>query len=140
LTEQTVLEDNLDILSGLIQPNQGAISINDNSFKKINLNQFRSQIESIIYGETPFEGTVLENTFKNRTVSEETLKWAIEGMQLKEFIKSLPQGRHSSFPEGKQLSSSNAQKLLLARSIISRPRFYFMKTLQTTWMTKLPMK
>jgi ABC-type siderophore export system fused ATPase/permease subunit len=56
LTEQTVLKDNLDthILSGLIQPNQGAISINDNSFKKINLNQFRSP-ESIIYGETPFD-------------------------------------------------------------------------------------
>jgi ABC-type transport system involved in Fe-S cluster assembly fused permease/ATPase subunit len=37
---------------------------------------------------------VLENiTFKKRTVSEETLKWAIEGMQLKEFIKSLPQGQ-----------------------------------------------
>jgi ABC-type bacteriocin/lantibiotic exporter with double-glycine peptidase domain len=48
------------ILSGLIQPNQGAISINDNSFKKINLNQFRSQIK-YHYGETPFEGTVLEN-------------------------------------------------------------------------------
>jgi ABC-type bacteriocin/lantibiotic exporter with double-glycine peptidase domain len=47
-------------LSGLIQPNQGAISINDNSFKKINLNQFRSQIESIIYGETPFEGLCLK--------------------------------------------------------------------------------
>jgi ABC-type bacteriocin/lantibiotic exporter with double-glycine peptidase domain len=115
------------ILSGLIQPNQGAISINDNSFKKINLNQFRSQIESIIYGETPFEGTVLENiTFKNGTVSEETLKWAIEGMQLKEFIKSLPQGLDTAlFPEGKQLSSSNAQKLLLARSIISRPKILF---------------
>jgi ABC-type bacteriocin/lantibiotic exporter with double-glycine peptidase domain len=68
LTEQTVLKDNLDThIVRLIQPNQGAISINDNSFKKINLNQFRSQIESIIYGETPFEGTVLENiTFKNR--------------------------------------------------------------------------
>jgi ABC-type ATPase involved in cell division len=33
--------------------------------------------------------------------------------------------RHSSFPEGKQLSSSNAQKLLLARSIISRPKILF---------------
>jgi ABC-type bacteriocin/lantibiotic exporter with double-glycine peptidase domain len=88
-------------LSGLI-PNQGAISINDNSFKKINLNQFRSQIESIIYGETPFEGTVLENiTFKNATVSEETLKWAIEGMQLKEFIKSLPQGLTQLFSRRK---------------------------------------
>ena len=115
------------ILSGLIQPSHGAISINDNSFKKINLNQFRSQIESIIYGETPFEGTVLENiTFKNTTVSEETLKWAIEGMQLKEFIKSLPQGLDTAlFPEGKQLSSSNAQKLLLARSIISKPKILF---------------
>jgi ABC-type transport system involved in cytochrome bd biosynthesis fused ATPase/permease subunit len=31
---------------------------------------------------------VLENiTLKNNAVSEETLKWAIEGMQLKEFIK-----------------------------------------------------
>jgi ABC-type bacteriocin/lantibiotic exporter with double-glycine peptidase domain len=40
---------------------------------------------------------VLENiTFKNRTVSEETLKWAIEGMQ-KEFIKSLPQGLTALF-------------------------------------------
>jgi ABC-type bacteriocin/lantibiotic exporter with double-glycine peptidase domain len=70
---------------------------------------------------------VLENiTFKNTTVSEETLKWAIEGMQLKEFIKSLPQGLDTAlFPEGKQLSSSNAQKLLLARSIISKPKILF---------------
>jgi ABC-type multidrug transport system fused ATPase/permease subunit len=45
-------------------------------------------------------------------------------MQLKEFIKSLPQGLDSFFPEGKQLSSSNAQKLLLARSII-RPKILF---------------
>ncbi|PKH66318.1 ABC transporter ATP-binding protein/permease [Flavobacterium sp. ALD4] len=115
------------ILSGLIQPSHGAISINDNSFKKINLNQFRSQIESIIQGETPFEGTVIENiTFKNTTASEESLKWAIEGMQLKKFIKSLPQGLDTPlFPEGKQLSSSDTQKLLLARSIISKPKILF---------------
>ena len=115
------------ILSGLIQPSHGAISINDNSFKKINLNQFRSQIESIIQGETPFEGTVIENiTFKNTNASEESLKWAIEGMQLKKFIKSLPQGLDTPlFPEGKQLSSSDTQKLLLARSIISKPKILF---------------
>jgi hypothetical protein len=34
-----------------MQPTVGTVS-NDNSFKKINLNQYRSQIESIVYGET----------------------------------------------------------------------------------------
>jgi ABC-type transport system involved in Fe-S cluster assembly fused permease/ATPase subunit len=38
---------------------------------------------------------------KNATVSEETLKWAIEGMQLKEFIKSLPQGLDTLFSRRK---------------------------------------
>jgi hypothetical protein len=38
------------------------------------------------------KGLCLKTLPLKTTVSEETLKWAIEGMQLKEFIKSLPQG------------------------------------------------
>jgi ABC-type bacteriocin/lantibiotic exporter with double-glycine peptidase domain len=115
------------VLSGLMQPTGGAIYINDDSFKKININQYRSQIETIIYGETPFEGSVIENiTFKNALIKDETLKWAIEAMQLKDFVKSLPKGLATPiFPEGKQLSSSNAQKILMARSIISQPKILF---------------
>jgi ABC-type bacteriocin/lantibiotic exporter with double-glycine peptidase domain len=115
------------ILSGLMQPTEGAIYINDDSFKKININQYRSQIESIIYGETPFEGSVIDNiTFKNASITDDTLKWAIEGMQLADFVKSLPKGLLTPiFPEGKQLSSSNAQKILLARSIITTPKMLF---------------
>lgn len=115
------------ILSGLVQPTLGNVSINDNSFKKINLNQYRSQIESIVYGETPFEGTLAENiSFKNKGIPENNLNWALEGIQLKEFVKSLPNGLETAiFPEGKQLSSSNAQKILLARSIISKPKILF---------------
>jgi ABC-type bacteriocin/lantibiotic exporter with double-glycine peptidase domain len=42
------------------------------------------------------------------------------------FIKSLPQGLDTKiFPEGRQLSSSNAQKILLARCIISKPKVLF---------------
>lgn len=115
------------ILSGLVQPTLGTVSINDNSFKKINLNQYRSQIESIVYGETPFEGTLGENiSFKNKGILEENLRWALEGVQLKDFVKSLPNGLETAlFPEGQQLSSSNAQKILLARSIISKPKILF---------------
>jgi ABC-type multidrug transport system fused ATPase/permease subunit len=46
-------------------------------------------------------------------------------MQLKEFIKSLPQGLDTALFQKEKKSSSNAQKLLLARSIISRPKILF---------------
>lgn len=115
------------LLSGLIQPTSGSFYINDDTFRKINLKQYRSQIGSIIHGETPFEGTILENiTFKDASIPFEDIKWAIDGVQLSSFIKSLPKGLDTKiFPEGKQLSSSNAQKILLARSIIHRPKILF---------------
>jgi ABC-type bacteriocin/lantibiotic exporter with double-glycine peptidase domain len=115
------------ILSGLIQPTSGSFYINDDTFRKIDLKQYRSQIGTIIHGETPFEGTILENiTFNDDTVLNEDLKWAIESVQLSGVIKSLPKGLDTKiFPEGRQLSSSNAQKLLLARSIIHKPRILF---------------
>ena len=115
------------ILSGLLQPTTGSFYINDDTFKKINLKQYRSQIGSIIYGETLFEGSILDNiTFKDAAITTEDLKWAIHGVQLTNHIKSLPYGLDTIvFPEGKQLSSSNSQKILLARSIIHKPKILF---------------
>ncbi|HTG66679.1 MAG TPA: ATP-binding cassette domain-containing protein [Flavobacterium sp.] len=115
------------ILSGLLQPTAGAFYINDDTFKKINLKQYRSQIGSIIHGETPFEGTILSNiTFNDKSVSSEDLKWAITGLQLTDLIKSLPKGLDTGiFPEAKQLTSSNVKKILLARSIIHKPKILF---------------
>ncbi|MFZ4678731.1 MAG: peptidase domain-containing ABC transporter [Flavobacterium sp.] len=115
------------ILSGLIQPTSGAFFINDDTYRKIDLQQYRSQIATIINGETPFEGTILENiTFNNPAITQENIKWAIESVKLGSFIKSLPKGLETKiFPEGKQLSSSNAQKILLARSIVNKPKILF---------------
>jgi ABC-type bacteriocin/lantibiotic exporter with double-glycine peptidase domain len=115
------------ILSGLIQPTSGSFYINDDTFRKIDLKQYRSQIGTIIQGETPFEGTIMENiTFNDDTISNEDLKWAIESVQLSSVIKSLPKGLETRiYPEGRQLSSSKTQKLLLARSIIHKPKILF---------------
>ena len=115
------------ILSGLLNPTSGSFFINDDTYRKIDLDQYRSQIATIINGETPFEGTILENiTFNNPSISQEDLKWAIESVKLGTYIKSLPKGLETKiFPEGRQLSSSNAQKILLARSIINKPKILF---------------
>lgn len=117
------------ILSGLMQPTAGTFIINDDTFHKINIRQFRSQIGTIIIGETPFEGTILENiTFNQEEVSQKDLKWALDAVQLTPYIKTLSDGLDTLiFPEGKQLSSSNAQKILLARCIISRPKILFLE-------------
>jgi ABC-type bacteriocin/lantibiotic exporter with double-glycine peptidase domain len=115
------------LLSGLLQPSSGLFYINDDTFQKIDLKQYRSQIGSVIYGETPFEGSILDNiTFKDSTVSQENIKWAIDAVQLSSFVKTLSNGLSTIiFPQGRQLSASNAQKILLARSIIHKPKILF---------------
>ena len=115
------------VLSGLLHPTSGNFIINDDTFKKIDVKQYRSRIGSIIQGETPFEGTILENiTFNDKNISSEDLKWALDGVQLTSFVKTLPKGLDTEiFPEAKELSSSNAQKILLARSIIHKPNILF---------------
>ena len=115
------------LLSGLIHPSSGSFYINDDTFQKMDLKQYRSQIGSVIYGETPFEGSILDNiTFKDSSISQENLKWAVESVQLSSFIKTLPNGLDTIiFPQGRQLSASNAQKILLARSIVHKPKVLF---------------
>ncbi len=115
------------ILSGFIQPTSGSFFINDDTYRKIDLSQYRSQVGAILQGETPFEGTILENiTLNNPLISNQDLKWAIESVQLGSFIKTLPDGLDTKiFPDGRQLSSSNAQKIILARSIVNKPRILF---------------
>ena len=117
----------IKLLCGVLEPGTGSLYINDDTFRKLNTNQFRSQIGWILHGESTFEGTLLENiTFNNPNISFEEVKWAVESVQLTSFIKSLSKGLNTPiFPESKQLSSSNAQKILLARSIIQKPKMLF---------------
>lgn len=115
------------LLSGVLQPTSGAFFINDDTFRKIDIAQYRSHIGTIIQGETPFEGTILENiTFNDKSITPDDLKWALDAVQLTPFIKTLPKGLDTEiFPEGRQLTSSNAQKILLARSIVHKPAILF---------------
>jgi ABC-type bacteriocin/lantibiotic exporter with double-glycine peptidase domain len=127
------------VLSGLIEPSSGTYFINDDTFLKIDKNQLRSHISVVMQEDTPFEGSILENiTFLNPLVTNEQVKWAIDSVGLGEFIKSMPEGLDTKIvPEGKQLSSSNAQKILIARSIVTQPKVLLLEDPLNKMDTKL---
>lgn len=113
----------LRIIAGVLEPSKGDIYINDVSLKGIYLNHYRTQIGHSLSGETPFEGTILENiTFGDSAISEETINWAVEKTGLREFVKHQPKGiKTMIYPEGKQISDTVAKKILLARAFVKKP-------------------
>jgi ABC-type bacteriocin/lantibiotic exporter with double-glycine peptidase domain len=114
------------LLSGLLQPTKGHFIINDDTYNKVNINDYRKHFGSILYGESLFEGTILDNITFNQKIENSKLKWALDGVDLTSFIKTLPLGLETPITsDGKQLSSSNMQKILIARSIINEPRILF---------------
>ncbi len=119
----------LRILACLIEPKTGSVYINDENYAKINKSQYRSQIGIVTTGQTTFEGSILENiTFKNPNISDERLKWVLEKIKLNEDIKKFPNGLEELIlSDGKQLSSSVTQKILLARAIVTNPNVLFLE-------------
>lgn len=118
----------LALLSGMLQPTSGALHINDDTFRKINLDTYRSNIACILYGDTLFEGSIFENITFGHQPPKEDLQWALDALKLTEFIKTLPDGLNTKILDAsKQLSSSNIEKILLARAIISKPAILFLE-------------
>jgi len=119
----------LRILAGLIEVKSGNIFLNDENYKKLNVEQFRTQIGIITAGQTTFEGSILENiTFNNPNITNENLKWVVEKVKLQEEIKKMPNGMDEIiYTDGKQLSTSSMQKILMARAIINKPNILFLE-------------
>ncbi len=56
------------------------------------------------------------------------INYILEKVQLIDFIKTLPLGLDTPlFPEGKQINASVAQKIILARCILSKPEILLLE-------------
>jgi ABC-type bacteriocin/lantibiotic exporter with double-glycine peptidase domain len=114
----------LRLIAGIIEPTQGNIYVNDVSLKAINPNHYRSFLGQSLIEESPFEGTILENiTFGDQSISPKDLQWALEKLGLQTFIKEQPMGLNTMlYPEGQQIPYTVAKKIVLARSIVKKPK------------------
>jgi ABC-type bacteriocin/lantibiotic exporter with double-glycine peptidase domain len=114
----------LRVISGIIEPSKGQVTVNDHSLKSINLNHYRSHLGMSLSEETPFIGTIRENiTFGNPYISDETIYWALENVGLADFIREQDNGLQTILhPEGRQMSYTTSKKIILARAIVGKPK------------------
>lgn len=119
----------LRLIAGLVEPTEGKIYVNHISLEAINIGHYRSFIGQSLVEESPFEGTLLENiTFGDTSISREDLYWALENSGLLRFVKEQPKGLSTIiYPEGQQIPYTVAKKIVLARSIVRKPKLLLLK-------------
>lgn len=119
----------LRLIAGILEPDQGNIFVNNVSLSGINLKAYRSQLGHSLTEEYPFEGTILDNiTFGNKDISMEDVYWALDKVGLSEFVKEQPKGLQTIlYPEGKKIPDYISRKIVLARSVVIRPKLMVLK-------------
>ena len=119
----------LRMIAGIIEPVEGNIYANNVSLRGINANHYRSFLGQSLTEESPFEGTILENiTFGDSSIPQKDLNWALENVGLLQFVKQQPKGLNTIlYPEGQQIPYTVAKKIVLARSIVRRPKLLILK-------------
>jgi ABC-type bacteriocin/lantibiotic exporter with double-glycine peptidase domain len=119
----------LQLIAGLIEPIGGNIFVNGVRLKSEHLNHFRSWLGQSLKLETPFEGTLLQNiTFGDKGIKKEDILWVLELTGLDKEIKNMPNGLDTIiYPEGKQMSYTFAKKIVLARSLIRKPKLLVLR-------------
>jgi ABC-type bacteriocin/lantibiotic exporter with double-glycine peptidase domain len=119
----------LRMLSGLLEPETGAIYVTDNYMNRLGEDAYRAQTGTFLKSDTLFAGTIRENiVYGNEAIDSEDLKWALDNVCLTPYIKTFPNGLENQIhPDGCELSDSDVQKILLARSIVHKPNILFLE-------------
>jgi len=119
----------LKLITGILEPTRGNIFINKVPLKNLNLNYYRSFLGQSLSEESPFEGSILNNiTLGDTSIGIEQVYWALEKIKLIDFVKKQPKGLKTMlYPEGKNIPFTVAKKIVLARSIVRKPKMLVLK-------------
>ena len=119
----------LRMIAGILEPDSGKIYVNNVALQGVKLSQYRSYLGHSLKEEYPFEGTLLNNiTFGNKDIPMEDVYWALEKVGLTQFVKEQPHGLNTIlYPEGKKIPDFISRKIVLARSIVTRPKLMILK-------------
>lgn len=119
----------LQLLAGLYEIQSGNIAFNDLPIGSISSDSLREVIGYYRAQEDLFVGTLFENIAMGRkNATFENVKWAVKNLGLNDFVKSLPQGYETQIdPQGKKLPRSVVHKIVLARTIATKPKLLLLE-------------
>lgn len=119
----------MHLIAGLYQPQEGGVCINGLPVGNYNLFELYKVIGNGLAEETIFEGTLIENISLGREfVSTEDVLWAIDKVFLSSYVKELPKGLDTPIDiSGHKLSKSVIQKIIIARSIVNKPKLILLE-------------
>lgn len=114
----------IQLISGLHASFQGSLSYNGFPINNLNLASLRKHIGDHSTQEDIFKGSIIENIcLGHEDIKLEDVIWAAESVGLKGFIQRLPKGYDTELLSGgRNIPRSLRTKIILARSIVSRPK------------------
>lgn len=119
----------IQLLSGILEPQQGVVSFNDLSLRSLKADSLRQHIGFVLSGSQIFQGTLEDNISLGRPgISTADILKCIDLVNLNEFLLKDPFGLKMNLdPEGKRIPGSVANKIILARAIVHQPELLILE-------------
>ena len=113
----------LNLLAGLVKPDNGTILFDDRSIESYDKESFRSQLGFVLQDSVIFNMSLRENIAFSDQVTDESLTKAISTAELTDFVASLPEKLDTIVSErGTSLSGGQKQRIMLARALAINPK------------------
>jgi ATP-binding cassette subfamily C protein len=114
----------VDLVIGLLRPQQGRIWIDDQPLDELDRRGWRSLIGYVPQENLLLHDSVLRNvTLGDSELSEADAEHALREADAWDFVSAMPEGIHGSVGErGARLSGGQRQRIMIARALVHRPR------------------
>lgn len=114
----------VNVIDGIYQSYEGAVSFNQFSLRDLDLTTLRDHIAKNVSQEDIFDGSVLDNVTLGKSHADYGLAIkAIEEVGLSDEVNEWKNGLHTEIVSGgKNITTSSAHKLTLARCIAKQPK------------------
>lgn len=109
-----------NVLTRLIEPHTGQVSIDGTNIAEMNLNTLRGLFSVVTQDAALFDETLRENILLGRTdVNEKTLDQVLQAAHVADFLPQLSDGLETAAgPRGSNLSGGQRQRVAIARALL----------------------